>query len=56
MIWSHPSGGLAAFMLKMTITLSPSGVAEGAWTPAGHAAPKLKSKWDVTTNLSRSVS
>ena len=34
----------------------PSGVAEGAWTPDGVDAPKLKRPAEVTTSLSRSWS
>ena len=51
--WSHPLVFFEWFMLKITIFLPfLHGVAEGAWTPPGWAAPKLNSWWEVTINLS----
>ena len=57
MIWFQPSVGFPGFMLKMTIAFPfPSGVADGACSPEGEAAPKLNFCPWVTTNLSLSRS
>ena len=43
-IWFQLLVGFPGFMLKITMTPPlPSGVADGAWTPAGACGPKLKS-------------
>ena len=54
MIRFQPCVGLPSFMLKMTTTPPvPSGEADGACTPEGPKAPKLKFPPSVTENMSR---
>jgi len=51
------NSNLAGFILKITtIPPSPSGVADGACTPAGEAAPKLNLPCAVAANFCRLLS